>query len=147
MATSVHVKRKKTLRILFVDKHPLIANGIAALISAREGWHFKSAFSAKAGISGLEEFAPDIAIIELHLSDEPGLELLKQAFTWPQRTRCIVLTSSNDPVVAPLALDLDAKAFVSKSDDPQRLIEAIDTTAEGAPGCRRIWCRMSRDCA
>jgi hypothetical protein len=39
LATSVHVKRKKTLRILFVDKHPPIANGIAALISAREGWH------------------------------------------------------------------------------------------------------------
>ena len=43
----------------------------------------------------------------------------------------MVLTSSNDPVVAAIALDLGAKAFVSKSDDPQRLLEAIDTIAEG----------------
>jgi len=119
------------LRILLVDKHPLIASSIAALISVREGWHFKSVFSAKVGIAELEEFAPDIAIIEIHLSDDPGLELLKQASTWPHRTRCMVLTSSNDPVVAAIALDLGAKAFVSKSDDPQRLLEAIDTIAEG----------------
>ena len=111
MATPVHLRGTKILRILLVDKHPLIASGIAALISVREGWHFKSVFSAKVGIAELEEFAPDIAIIEIHLSDDPGLELLKQASTWPHRTRCMVLTSSNDPVVAAIALDLGAKAF------------------------------------
>jgi two-component system, NarL family, invasion response regulator UvrY len=119
------------LRILLVDKHPLIANGFAALISPYEGWELKSASTVEAGAELLRSFAPDIAVLDFDLGGGSGLELLQLATSWPSQTRCIIFTSGNDPVIAGIALEAGAKAFVSKSDDPERLIEAIEVISEG----------------
>lgn len=131
MAAAVHGTGHKTLRILLVDKHPLIANGFAALIAPYKRWKLKSATSAEAGAELLRSFAPDIAILDIDIGGGSGLELLKLASCWPSQTRCIVLASGNDPVVASIVLEAGAKAFVSKSDDPERLIEAIEVISEG----------------
>ena len=131
MAAAVHGTGHKTLRILLVDKHPLIANGFAALIVPYKGWKLKSASSAEAGAELLRSFAPDIAILDIDIGGGSGLEHLKLASCWPSQTRCIVLASGNDPVFASIVLEAGAKAFVSKSDDPERLIEAIEVISEG----------------
>ncbi len=119
------------MRILFIDKHPLIADGFAALISSFEDWELRSATSAEEGAELLACFAPDIAILDFDLGDDSGLKLLRKASCWPSQARCIIYAPGDDPVLAGIALDVGAKAFVSKCADTSQLIEAIKVISDG----------------
>lgn len=74
---------------------------------------------------------PDIAVVDLFLNEESGIDLLKHYKIHPTRTKIIALSSHNDQVYLDRCLEYDAQAFVLKSDSGQEFLKAIDEVVSG----------------
>lgn len=75
----------------------------------------------------IEEFVPQLILLDLNLSNCQGFELLKQiAESFPDRlSRIVVLTTSSNPSDREMALKLGASGFYTKSSDPEHYLTTV----------------------
>lgn len=82
------------MNILVVDDHPLVRKGITSTLSCEENIDIVlEASNVKEAISIITSKNPDLAIVDLNLGKEDGLEIIKN-FKNKTNTKFIILTSS-----------------------------------------------------
>ncbi len=120
------------MKILIVDDHALIREGIAIMIKRiqpqSELWQANSCASALE-IAATE--AIDFVFLDLNLPDQPGfvaLELFKERHALMP---VVVVSAQEDRNTVLKALELGAKAFVPKSADSERMRSAIEALLDG----------------
>jgi two-component system, NarL family, invasion response regulator UvrY len=74
---------------------------------------------------------PDICVLDINLPTVSGFELARRLLGRDASARIIMFSMNDDPVFAARAIDVGAKGFVSKTGDPQDLVEAIREVAKG----------------
>jgi DNA-binding NarL/FixJ family response regulator len=74
---------------------------------------------------------PDICLIDINLPTVSGFELARRVLAKDAKARIIVFSMNDDPVYVTRAIEVGAKGFVSKTGDPQDLVEAIREVAKG----------------
>lgn len=120
------------IRILLVDDHQLIINGIMAMLDA--DCRYQVVGQALNGLDVYrlcQETRPDMVILDLGLPGMDGLDVLAQLHRrWPA-LRKLVLTSRQEEHHAIKALRLGAAGFVLKKSPPPILLRAIQTVANG----------------
>ena len=119
-------------RVAIADKNPVVRAGLADLI-ARDG-RFDLAAPVPNGaqfLSLCENGSIDVGVIGWSLPDMKGGHLLAELATRKERARIIVYTGETGIDVLRQTVRLGARGFVSKSDEPSILIEAIATVARG----------------
>jgi two-component system, NarL family, invasion response regulator UvrY len=119
------------VRLLLIDDHPLVAYGMKVLLADRNGWELRHTMTVAGSEAMFDEFAPDVAIIDVNLPDGSGLELLANLKSKHEKAKFIILTLEDEPMTAARALNAGALAFVSKSDPPSAVLEAIETVQQG----------------
>jgi DNA-binding NarL/FixJ family response regulator len=120
------------MKILVVDDHPLIISGCVNLFAKFDGI---TLYDAKTGNSGFKMYIskrPSISIIDITLPDMSGFELISKIKKHEVTARTIVLSTTNDSAFATKAKDIGADGFVSKDDEPQKLIDAIQNILSGS---------------
>ena len=118
--------------IAIVDDHPLIRKGLSAAISERPGWDVVwTASGLMDSLALARTCPPDIAVVDLSLGDEDGLELIQALRQRCPKTRFVVSTMRDEALYAGRCLKAGAAAFVSKSESIESLIDAIDTVSNG----------------
>lgn len=113
-------------RVLLVDDHAPTLDAVGALLD-REYPVIEVVGAARDGESALRCFrdtAPNIVVLDMHLGNEHGLDLLP-AFTSHPGVAVIVLSASDDPMAPTRALAAGAAAFVSKLAPATELIAAV----------------------
>src|SRR5258708_12633915 len=83
------------LKVLIVDDHPMVREGLAGILR-----RFEIAISgvAASGREALEMFSatrPDVTLLDLRLPDQRGLDVLKSIFNLDPMARVVILTSSH----------------------------------------------------
>ena len=69
-------------RLLVIDDHPILRRGLTALIESEPGLAVHAAVGTRAAaLSAMRESQPDLAIVDLSLGDEDGLDLIKEMKT------------------------------------------------------------------
>src|SRR5688572_12231960 len=68
---------------------------------------------------------PDVAVIDISLSDILGFGLTRRILVRDPRARIIMVSMNDDPMFAAQAIEGGAKGYVSKSDDPQTFLNAV----------------------
>ncbi len=121
-------------RVFVVDDHPLVRESLIALIDRQPDLCVsgEAADSASAFNALLREPA-DVAVVDLALPGESGLELIKrlQALTPPPR---ILVVSMHDELsFAERALRAGALGYVMKHETTDKVIDAIRAVGEGRP--------------
>ena len=101
-----------SLKILVVEDEISI-NDIVTTALTSDGYLVRSAFSSKEAKSLLEEFKPSLALLDLCLPDESGLELCKFINT-KYSIPIIILTARNDIIDKILGLELGADDYITK---------------------------------
>jgi DNA-binding NarL/FixJ family response regulator len=119
------------MRVLIVDDHRIVASGCRALFADDPEIDVVEASDAESGERVFGEQQPDICVLDINLPTVSGFELARRLLGRDASARIIMFSMNDDPVFAARAIDVGAKGFVSKTGDPQDLVEAIREVAKG----------------
>lgn len=121
-------------RILIVDNHPLIVEGLVSLLGGNDGlYHTIKASNGKSALSIMRANRVDVAIIDYSLSDMNGAELIDSLRKINQGLHTIIYTGHDEPWVVKDIIDAGAEAVVLKDDNMKELVMAVESVCAGLP--------------
>ena len=121
-----------TVRILVVDDHTIVRQGLVALLSGVPGFSVVAdCGTGLLAVSLAEKHAPDIVLLDLSLPDMNGVEVIHELGSRVPAARVVVLTMHADPNYARPALRAGAAGYLIKGSDIGDLVEAIRKAVEG----------------
>lgn len=120
------------ISVIIIDDHPLFSRGLAQLIETQKT--FKVAGLAKnrnEALSLLDSVEADLAIVDLNLGQEDGLELIKDICVLKPQTKVLVLSMHDERFYAERAIKAGAKGYIMKEEAETQVINAIQTVING----------------
>ena len=88
---------RRPLRLLVVDDHEVVRQGLVALLDRREGFEVVAqAGTVAEAIGGAQRFQPDLVIMDVRLPDGSGIEACREIRAERAETRVVMLTSYPD---------------------------------------------------
>ena len=120
------------IRVLSVDDHPLLRDGIAALVNAEPD--MKLVAEASNGKEAVEKFRlhhPDVTLMDIQMPDVSGIEAISQIQSEFPDARIIVLTTYTGDVQVVRALRAGARAYILKGHVHRELLETIRNVHAG----------------
>ena len=120
------------MNILIVDDHPIVRQGVRYLLTSQiPEATVQEADGIGSALSAASACRPDVAIIDLSLGRESGLELVARLKETEPATRCLVLSVFDESLHAERALRAGARGYVMKESAPDRLVESVLGVARG----------------
>lgn len=120
------------IRILTVDDHPLLRNGIASLVNGESD--MKLIAEASSGQQAMEQFRlhrPDVTLMDLQMPDMNGDEAIMRIQDEFPEARIIVLTTYSGDARVLKALKAGARAYLLKGQVHRELLETIRAVHAG----------------
>lgn len=123
---------EKPIRVVAVDDHALVHDAISLLISGTDDIELiGSETTGTRGLRLVSELKPDVAVIDVSLSDINGLVLAQRIIADSPAVNVVILSMHEDRAYVRRALEVGAKAYVSKRSHGDHLLQAIRAVAEG----------------
>ena len=111
-----HSAADPAIRVLIVDDHPLLRDGVEALINVQPD--MKLVAQASNGREGVEEYfrhLPDITLMDMQMPEKSGIEALIAIRKKSSDARIIILTTHSGDVQTRRAMEAGAKAYLLKN--------------------------------
>jgi DNA-binding NarL/FixJ family response regulator len=119
-------------RVLLVDDHPILCEGLAQKINSEPDLmvcgQVRDAHSA---LDAIDRLRPDIAVVDLALGGDSGVELIKDLKVRHPRLPALVLSMHDEAFYAERSLRAGAKGYVMKQEDTAVLLRAIRQVLQG----------------
>lgn len=120
------------IRVLIVDDHPVVRQGIRSLLSNRRAISVVGeATGVDDAVAAYEKERPDVTLLDMRLADGSGLDALVRILDVDPQARVLMLSSFDDEEYVTQALKAGAFGYVLKSDSDSILVNAIETVAGG----------------
>src|SRR5687767_8974622 len=114
------------IRVLSVDDHPLLREGIAAIVnSAADMVMVAQASTGHAAVRAFREQRPDVTLMDLRLPDISGIDAMIAIRESSPEARIVILTTFEGDVEVQRALAAGARGYLLKNTPPQELLEAV----------------------
>lgn len=120
------------IKILLIEDHPIVRDGCLRILSRRADFDAIEASSATAGLAANRNFSPDVIILDLELPDVGGLEVIEELLRDNPSTRIVIFSMYEAATFVTRALERGARGYVTKNDDPNTILHAIDKVLSGA---------------
>jgi DNA-binding NarL/FixJ family response regulator len=114
------------IRVFSVDDHPLMREGIAAIINVQPDMRVVA--QAENGLEAVQKFRehrPDVTLMDLQLPDISGIETMMTILGEFPDAKVVVLTTFDGDADIKRALAAGARAYVLKSTGPNELANVI----------------------
>jgi DNA-binding NarL/FixJ family response regulator len=132
LATPAEPGRPAKKTLLIVDDHPVLRRGLTAIIESVQGLAVHAAVGTRmAAFTSMRESQPDMAIVDLALGDEDGLDLVKEIKTRYPKVHLLVLSMHDEAVYAERALSAGALGYVTKQQLDETVLGAIRRVLAG----------------
>src|SRR5690242_10650860 len=120
------------IRVFSVDDHPLLNEGIAALINSQPDMQLLGqASSGRDAIQKFRDLRPDVTLMDLRLPDMSGIDVMIAILAEFPEARIIMLTTFEGDVEIQRALEAGARGYMIKSAPAKELVEVIRQTHAG----------------
>ena len=118
--------------VFIVDDHPLVREGLTNLINTQSDLIVcgEAKDSAEA-IAGITKERPDVAIIDISLVNESGLELIKHLIKQFPQLAVVVLSMHDEALYAERALRAGARGYVMKHETSKSVVASIRRVLAG----------------
>jgi DNA-binding NarL/FixJ family response regulator len=135
------------IRVLLVDDHPIVREGIRNLLKAAIGIELiGETGSGQEALNMAANLAPDVMILDMELSDIKGMEVAHRLVEADSKVRVLALSSYDDSEYISAMLSLGANGYLIKEEAPQYIVEAIRGVARGEKGwvSRRVAAKLGQ---
>ena len=119
------------MKILIVDDHFVVREGVCRLLSRVPDISIREAASTQDALLAFREDRPDLVLLDLNLPNSSGLELLRRLILEDKKIRVLVFSMHAEPNYVVEALEAGARGYVSKSAPVEELTTAIRRVADG----------------
>ena len=113
-------------RILLVDDEPLITDSLTYSLR-REGFEVKAVVDGAQALKAVDEYQPDLIVLDLMLPDISGLEVCRRLRT-NSTTPVIMLTARGEEIDRVLGLEVGADDYLAKPFSFRELLARIRST-------------------
>ena len=125
-------KSPDRIRILIVDDHPLVREGICSLVEKQEDMLIVAeASNGKEALQTFQQHLPDITLMDLRLPGMDGIDVMTAILAEAPDAKVIVLTTFSGDAQILRALKAGARAYLLKDLLRKELLEAIRTVQAG----------------
>ena len=125
-------QQPNVLRLLIVDDHEVVRQGLVALLSRRESFQVVAeAGSVAEAVEQALRFRPDIVIMDVRLPDGSGIEACREIRAELPDTRVVMLTSFPDEEAVLSAIVAGASGYLLKQIRARDLVTALETVGRG----------------
>jgi DNA-binding NarL/FixJ family response regulator len=119
-------------KIMIIEDHPLFSKGLASLINSRDAYSVVGeAKDSKEALQLAVEEEPDLAILDLNLGNEDGLDLLKELHRRFPRIAVLVLSMHDERYYAERVLKAGGRGYIMKTEAGNKVLEASETVLAG----------------
>lgn len=119
------------MKILVVDDHAVVREGVRRLLATISGAEIHEAATSQDALTLSRTVNPDVVVLDISLDGSSGLELLRRLKTENSAQRVVMFSMHSEPGYAMRALKAGAAGYVSKSADAGELVTAVKKIAAG----------------
>jgi two-component system response regulator DevR len=122
----------RPLRLLVVDDHEVVRQGLVALLDRRQGFEVVAeAGTAAEAVEQARRYEPDIVIMDVRLPDGSGVEACREIRAERAATRVVMLTSYPDEEAVLSAIVAGASGYLLKQVRARDLVSALEAVGRG----------------
>jgi DNA-binding NarL/FixJ family response regulator len=126
------VSEQSPIRILIVDDHPIVRDGLAMLLETDAGFQLAgSVDGAEKALAFLNRSLVDIVLLDLRMPKVSGLEVLPSILALKSAPKVIILSSFNYDEDIYQAAKLGARGYIMKDASRVQILDAIRSVASG----------------
>ncbi len=121
-----------SIRILVVDDHPVVRDGVAATLSAVAD--FEVVGQAANGVEAIQRAAaldPDVVVMDLRMPGGNGVDAVREMQRRGLRAAVLVLTTYDTDSDTVAAIEAGATGYLLKDAPPETLVAGVRATAAG----------------
>jgi DNA-binding NarL/FixJ family response regulator len=120
-----------TIRILVVDDHPIVRQGLKTLLEGHAGWEVIG--EASDGAEALEkakDLTPDVMVLDVTMPRMNGLEACRLLRRQSPALEILFVTQHDSPQMMREALEAGARGYVVKSNAARDLLAAVEAVSQ-----------------
>jgi len=124
---------KNVIRVLIVDDHPMVAEGIQSILETYDDIDVVGALSnGQEAVDQVARLAPDVILMDLNMPKLGGLSATEMLLERRPHTRVLILSMHDSPEYISSALDHGAMGYILKDVPTDEIKQAIDTVMSGS---------------
>ena len=122
----------QTVKVLIVEDHPLFSKGLASLITGKLGYALAGeASTLSAAMKIAEQKKPELAIVDIVLGNESGLDLIPRLKSINPDMVVLVVSAHDERYYSERALRLGARGYIMKDKTADDILSAVKTVMSG----------------
>lgn len=119
-------------RILIVDDHEVVRQGVRTILRARPQWEVcGEAVNGRDAIEKAQSLDPDVIIMDITMPEMSGIEATREIAKRKLRSAVLVFTMHESKNLAATVQEAGARGFVLKSHAARDLLEALESLMAG----------------
>ena len=119
-----------TIRILLVDDHPIVRQGLKTLLEGHSGWEvIGEASDGAEAVEKAKDLNPDVMVLDVTMPRMNGLEACRLLRQECPALEILFVTQHDSPQMMREALEAGARGYVVKSNAARDLLAAVDAVS------------------
>ena len=136
----------RPIRMIIADDHPVVLGGLKGLIETDCFFEVLAAYSGgRAALDGIREHRPDLALLDVHMPEMTGVEVLEAMAAEGMSARVVLLTASANDAQIVRSAELGARGILMKDTAAETLLECLHTVAADGRWLPAELVRAARD--